>query len=354
MESIWTECKKYFHDGVLPESAPFRSNIHLCDLTPSITNSRNHDYGVEISRQLMPLFSALGDISPPSCSCHDITAVRQHIDDYIHTAPSTHSDDYTFFTGKSDISLDSVCRYALRDVIQWWACWVGSLDINNDRWKLLYVALAAIPDDIMIPPPHLVNGTFRFLGLTLADVLAGLRSEDVDPDDIEFLGMCLWRQYIVQYLEKCDPELRAMLLGRTTLMTQFRTVTANTAGSAVAVLAAAGTQSQGVVDTSVEMMSIGCCLSMDMAKEALGVLEGERMETVAGEREQLKRELRWAYARCIEHLNEHACAPVTKRYATSGLVFVFLMERYRERLRQVRVPISSALQSVLDDLVGVR
>ncbi|PWY95831.1 hypothetical protein BO94DRAFT_455286, partial [Aspergillus sclerotioniger CBS 115572] len=345
-------CKNYFKDGIIPESAPFRSNLHICDLTSAPTNNQNHEYGVEISRQLMPIFSTLGDTSLPPCSCHDIKAVRQHIDDYIHTAPNTHPDDYSFFTEKHDTSLDSVCRYVLRDVIQWWACWVGSLDNDKHRWKVLYVALATITDDLMIPPLHLVNGTFRFLGHTLANVLAGLRSENVHPDDIKFLEMCLWRQYIVQYLEKRDPELRAMLVGKATLMTQFRVVTANVAGTAVAVLAGVEIQSQGVVDTAVEMMGIGCCLSMDMAKEALSVLKGEKTETVAGDREQSKSELRWVYARCIEYLNGHACAPVTKRFATSGLVYVFLMDRYRERLNGVRVPISTALQAVLDDLVG--
>ncbi|RAL00932.1 uncharacterized protein BO80DRAFT_355742 [Aspergillus ibericus CBS 121593] len=354
MEFMWNECKNYFNDGVIPGSAPFRSNVHICDLTPPPTNNHNHnhDYGIEISQQLMPLFSTLGGISPPPCTCHDITAIRQHIDNYIHTAPSTHPNDYTIFTEKNDTSIDIICLYTLRDVLQWWTFWAGSLNSTQDRWKLLYIAFGTIADDVMIPPIDVLNGTFRFLGHTLADVLAGLQSEHVNPHDLKFLEMCLWRQYIVQYLEKCDPSLRTMLLGKTTLMTQFRIATANAAGTAVAVLAAMGTQSRGVLDAVVEMMGTGCCLSMDMAKEALGVLNGEGTETVAGERERLKRELRWVYVRCIERLNGVACAPVAKRYATSGLVYVFLMERYRERVSGVRVPISGALRAVLDGLVG--
>ena len=350
MDFMWHDVQTYFGDGYIALSSPIRFNVHCCRLNPLSARNNNIFFGVEINEQMMPLFSALGDTCRPACSCGRIEKLCTHISDYIKTAPSSYIDDYSLHTAKGDTSVDEASMYAMRDSLQWWAHWHGSLE--NHHWKHLYIAFSTIPDDVMIPPQHLVNDSFRLLGNSLSDVLAGLRSENVHPDDITFLKMCLWRQYILQYLEKADPELRTVLLSNTTAMTQFRTITANTHGAAVALLAARGAKSLGTEDAAVEMAAICDALSMDMAKEALGVLRGENTETVAGNRELLKSELRWMYVRCIEFLDLQPSAPLLRRFATSGLHFVPIMDRYRERLKGIRIPFSHSLRRKLDSYIA--
>lgn len=66
-------------------------------------------------------------------------------------------------------------------------------------------------------------------------------------------------------------------------------------------------------------------LKLDMAKEATGV--SEKTETVAGDRVQLKRELRWVYVRCLEYLETDPDMHLVTPYASSGLYYVPMMDR---------------------------
>lgn len=350
MKLIWQTLKTYFGDGAIARSSPIRFNTHFCDLKRQQTTNENIHYGVEINEDAMPLFSAFGDTCAPPCSCEDVQELCRHIEDYIETVPTTHTGDYSLHTGKGDVSVEEACAYTMRDAMHWWIHWQGKLD--GHHWKQIYGAFSTIPDDVMIPPQHLIDGSFRLLGNTLSDLLVGLRSENVHPDDIKFLEMCLWRQYVLQYLEKIDPGIRSILLSKMTLMTQFRNMTGNTHGAAVCILASRGIRSQGVEDNAVEMAAVSDALSLDMAKEVLGVLQGESTETVAGNREQLKKELRWLYVRCLESLDSYPSAPILRRYATAGWHYVFIMDRYRERLQNnIRFPISAPLWAKLDTYV---
>ena len=294
----------------------------------------------------MPLFSTLGDTRAPPCSCSNIKGIIQHIDDFIQTAPSTDARDYSLHTEKTDEKIEETCMYAMRDAIQWWANWHGSLE--DHHWKHMYIAFSTIPDDVMIPPHHLIDGSFQILGCSFLDVLAGLRSEGVHPDDVVFMEKCIIRQYVLQYLEKASGELRKRLLSNTTLMTRIRVMTANTHGAGVALLAARKTKSFGVADTAVEMAAICDALSMDMGKEMLGVLQGEATETTAGDRKQLGCEMRWLYVRCLESLDSHSTGHLLRRFATSGIHFVPLMDRYRERLEHNRFPLNAPLRRRID------
>ncbi|KAJ5901466.1 hypothetical protein N7495_001994 [Penicillium taxi] len=334
MESMWQAVKTYFGEN------PIRLHIHYCELqTPSVRNE-NIDFGVEIPEDVMGLFSAIGDTCKPPCTCDKIDALCHHIDDFIRTSPDQQTQDYSLHSGKIDQTAEEVCQYAMRDSLQWWTIWHGSLE--HHQWKHIYLAFCTISDDLVIPPQDLISGSFRLLGHTLADVLSGLRAENVHPDDLQLLEMLIWRQYIIQYVEKVDSRLRPLLLGNTTLMTQFRVMTAGVHNVAIILLAARGARSRGLTDAAVEMAAICDCLSMDIAKEAMGILQGEKTESVAGhDRAQLKRELRWLYIRCIEFLDLQPSAPFLRRYATGGFIFVPLMDRYRERAQKgARTPLS--------------
>ena len=158
---------------------------------------------------------------------------------------------------------------------------------------------------------------------------------------------------LTQYFEKVDPEVYRLLKSKTTLMTQYRVHTGNTLGCGALILATDGMVSGGVDDNALEAASIAQCLSMDMAKEALGILQGEKTETVAGDRVQLKRELRWVYVRCMEYLQIQPNAHLLRRFASSGLHYVPMMDRYLERVRgNVRFPINGAKARILEPFIN--
>lgn len=56
-----------------------------------------------------------------------------------------------------------------------------------------YVAIATILDDLTISPQHLIGDSFRFLRHAISNALEGLRSEDMNPDNIKSLEINLWR-----------------------------------------------------------------------------------------------------------------------------------------------------------------
>nr|XP_036581493.1 uncharacterized protein CTRU02_08543 [Colletotrichum truncatum]KAF6789844.1 hypothetical protein CTRU02_08543 [Colletotrichum truncatum] len=349
MKDMWQLLKKYFGDGFVPGSAPFRYNIHLCDLKPLARKQKGVYYGVHIDEDAMPLFSALGDTCAPDCTCYEIQDIVRRIDGYMETATDHHPDDYEITSGKNDTDLEEMSLYVMRDTLSWWLHWSGGpLRKGEDYWKHLYIAFVTVPDDYQLPPRDVLTGKFRFLGHTWDECRAGLLSEGLRPDQVEFLEMCYWRELIVQYIEKVDPGLRPMLVSRTTLMTYFRVLTANTLGCNAILMATEGMMEGPLEHGPLEMASIAQCLSMDMAKEALGVLQGEKTEAVVGDRVQLKRELRWVYSRCVDYVGARDDSHIFRRYATAGLHYVPMMDRYLERTRgNKRFPITEKMGRIL-------
>lgn len=166
------------------------------------------------------------------------------------------------------------------------------------------------------------------------------------------MEMNVWRQYFAQYIEKAMPTLRSLLVQRTCVMSQFRVMTANTHGCACALLTARGISLHGErLNAAVEMASYGDALSMDMAKEALGLLQGEPTEATAGRnRALLTAELRWMYARAMEQLDlDDGLAPYLRRYASAGLHYVLLNDRYQERLKHgyQRLSLTPAMDALI-------
>lgn len=353
LKEIWQTLKNYFGDGYVPGSAPFRFKVHLCE-TVKPPPTENLFFGVHIDEDAMPLFGPLGAAIKPPCSCAGIAAVVRRIDTFIDTAsPSVHAAPvYSIYSRKDDATPEDTCVYAMRDVLQWWVHWHGPLDLARHYWKHIYVGFSTIPDDLLIPPQHLVDGTFRFLGHTVHEMLAGLQhNEGMTTADCEYLYMSLLCEFVVQYLEKVDPGLRELLLEKTLVMSQFRSISANTRGCAAVLLAARGLQFLGgedeaSLDEVAEMAAYGDALSMDMTKEALGLLQGEPTETVAGtDRALLNAELRWTYARCIAILDAHNNGVFLRRFATSGMHFVPIMDRYQERLSLKRRKLTKQMQA---------
>ncbi|KAI9931056.1 hypothetical protein ASPWEDRAFT_238086 [Aspergillus wentii DTO 134E9] len=352
MSDMWQEVTAYFQNG--PSSSnPLRFRTHLCLLQPPASRNGNLDYGFEVDEEAMTIFSCMGGTSRPPCTCKDLDELVEDMENFMSSCATPHPDDYTIHTEKSDTSIEEVALYTMRDTLQWWVTWQGS--IGSHFWKHLYVAIITICDDVAIPPQDLANGTFRFLGYTLEDILDGLHSEGVHPDDIRELKMLTWRQFICQYLEKVHPRIRARLLSQTTMMTQFRVMTGNPQGAALTILASRATGPFSAAYDAVELAGIGVCLSLDIGKEARGVLQGEETETVAGKnRDLLKSELRWIYARSIELLDVQPLASLVRRFATSGFSYVLVMDRYLEWTRNTRIPMTPGLRHMIDSYRGLQ
>jgi hypothetical protein len=118
-------------------------------LNPTPSQNDNNFYGVEISEDSMPLFSGIGDTCPPQCACDGIDELFEHIDNFIRAdGTKNDNDNYTIHTGKNDASVEDVCLYGMRDSLQWWTLWHGSLERHH--WKHMYLAFSVMGDDIGI------------------------------------------------------------------------------------------------------------------------------------------------------------------------------------------------------------
>ncbi|PKX93961.1 uncharacterized protein P174DRAFT_370581 [Aspergillus novofumigatus IBT 16806] len=229
-KEMWETIKQYFGDGHVLGSAPLRYNMHICEMKRPSTSANAAEpdkngsarYGVEISEHAMPLYSVY--TCPPPCTCFDMAAVVKRIDEYLETAPDSHPDDFTITSGKNDTDAEEVNLYIMRDVLSWWVHWGGALR-PGDYWKQIYVAFAAIPNDVQIPPNAFMDGSYRYLGHTWDDCRQGLLEEGMPPTEVEFVEMCLWRQMLTQYFEKVDPEVYRLLKAKITLMTQCKRAT---------------------------------------------------------------------------------------------------------------------------------
>ena len=340
---MWQEVKEYFEDSGR-FSNPWRFRTHLCKMHSQPSPNDNIHHGLAINEEAMSIFTSLGDTSRAPCHCDLLDGLTEYIDDFIQSAPASHpEEDYKVYTAKDENSFHEAIEYAFRDTLQFWAIWHGLLEPHY--WKQMYIVFTSCCDDICIPPQDLQSGKFQVFGHTLADVLNGLLSENVDPSDVRELEMLLWRESIGQYLEKIHPQIRDRLVNKTTMMTPYRVRTANGEGAALVALAAKVTGPLAPYYDLVELAGIAVCLSMGIAKEGLGILRGEPTETVAGDdRELLKSEIRWLYARTIDSLGKQPNAQLLHWFATSGFNLPYYMDRYRERVQHIRVPITTDLE----------
>ncbi|KAK4862973.1 hypothetical protein LT330_010684 [Penicillium expansum] len=232
----------------------------------------------------------------------------------------------------------------MRDALQWWRHWHGSL--KGHYWKHLYVAFSIIPEDVAVAPRSLLNGDFRLLGHSVTEMLNGLREEKVRPHTIAFMEMCLLRQYIVQYLDKQESDINATLCLNPAFATNWRDIMANTHGATVAILAANHKESIGIVDTAVNMTFLMDILSNDLVGEAPTIDIGTPPSR--DKEQRLKHELPGVYLRYMQLLDFQPSAPLLSRSVSSGLHFVPTMDGYRERVKHIRFPMSESLRRMVN------
>ncbi|KAJ5578181.1 uncharacterized protein N7459_007145 [Penicillium hispanicum] len=303
---------------------------------PSPTND-NAGFNVQLKAEYRSHLETLESI----CTQPDINQAVKDLHNFINTCTAK----YFNKAGKQDSSTDETCTYALRDALQWWSYWHGSLD--GHHWKHVYVALSTIPEDVIVPPQDLTNGTFRLLSNSLHDMLEGLRKENVSQDSIAFMEMCLLRQYIFQYLEANPPRSNLTGQAKPPCNASWRALTANTLGATTALLAARTTVSINLVDTAARMTVLADALSMESIKEALG---GEKATSREDQRHR-KQELRGLHIKCLELLDLHPSAPLLSRVASSGPHFVPLMDAHGERIKHARFPMSIATRRRVESYI---
>ncbi|KXG49220.1 uncharacterized protein PGRI_030900 [Penicillium griseofulvum] len=280
------------------------------------------------------LFQKLQDI----CTDSDPYTAAESLRREINNMPTTgvkRSKDYSLHIQKGDTSVEETCLYAMRDAIQWWRHWHRSLEKHH--WKHLYVAFSTIPQDITIPPQHLVNGEFCFLGNSFADVLDGLHKEGVSSDQIAFMEMCLLRQYLVQYISKQEPQINLKFHAGPAFASNWRNINGNVFGSTMAILAARATD-LGIVNIAVKMTTIADYSSMNLMGK-LSILTDKVVSEGS-----LAHNLYELYFRYMELLDLQPSAPLISRSVSSGLHFIPSMDGARERLRNVRTPMLVSLR----------
>ncbi|KAJ5465597.1 hypothetical protein N7530_009384 [Penicillium desertorum] len=235
----------------------------------------------------------------------------------------------------------------MRDAVQWWRHWHRSL--KGHYWKHIYIAFSTISEDVTVPPRHLLNGDFRLLGHSVSEMWDGMRQENIHPDSIAFMELCLLRQYIVQYFDKQEMDINAGPRLNLFLESNWRDVAANTHGATVALLTANHGEAFGVVNSAVNMTFVVDVLSMSSVGEALTM----DMDTppFRDKNQRLDHGLQGVYSRYMECLNIQPSAPILARSASSGIHFVPAMDGHRERVKHKRFPMSESLRCIVDDHV---
>ena len=256
-----------------------------------------------------------------------------------HLTPSFHTKDYSISPGTINTSMNDLEIYSMRDAIQWWAHWHGSM--MDNYWKHIYIAFSIIPEDATIPPQHLLDGEFRLLGNSLADMLNGLRKENVSADNIAFMEKCLLQQYLVQYLDKKEPKFSGTIRSDSECRTRWRDIMANTCGSTTGLLVANQSESLGLVSTAIQMTITENTLSMELASHSLIAATLNSQVHCQG----LEPALREVYLKYMGLLHMIPTAPLLSRSVSSGLHFIPRMDGARERRKHVRFPMTVSLRN---------
>jgi hypothetical protein len=286
------------------------------------------------------ILARLKEASAESNACQAIKILHMIIDATAEMAPLSRTHDYSLCTRMGDTSIDEIAAYSMRDAIQWWEHWYGSLVGNH--WKHIYLAFSTIPEDIVIPPQHLLDGTFCLLGNSFSDMLSGLRKENVPEDAIAFMEKCILRQYIAQYIEKQDTEPGRQLGFDTQYRARWRDTLANTYGATTCLLVANKSESLGVISTGIQMTVLMDKLSEKVASNPL--ITADSLE-FRRHRQNPDPEFQEVYSQYLKILDVIPTAPLLSRSVLSGLHVIPHMDGARERVKQTRFPMSTSLHN---------
>ncbi|KAJ5741059.1 hypothetical protein N7493_000931 [Penicillium malachiteum] len=285
------------------------------------------------------LASVLADLGKASSETnpHRATESLHSLIRSVTDITTSHTKDYSSPSHAVSISTGDLAVYAMRDAIQWWAHWDRSM--KDDYWKRLYIAFSTIPEDLIIPPQHLLDGEFRLLGNSFADLMNGLRTESVAADNIAFMEKCLLQQYLVQYLDKTDPKFRNIMRSDSECQARWRDIMANTYGSTAALLAANKSKSVGLFGTALQMTITMDTLAMEQVCHSLIPATMDSQDY----RQCSEPEFRGVYLQYMNLLHMIPTAPLLSRSVSSGLHFIPSMDGARERRKSVRFPMSVSL-----------
>ncbi|CAI7606532.1 unnamed protein product [Penicillium bialowiezense] len=191
-------------------------------------------------------------------------------------------------------------------------------------------------EDVTVPPFYLLNGEFRLLGHSVAEMWDGMRQENIDSDSIAFMELSLLRQYIVQFFNKQEIDINAGLPLNPALATNWGDFAANTHGVTVALLTAHHKESIGIVNAAVHMTLLVDILSMSLVGKAIDMDMGT--SSFRDKKLPLERAFPGVYLG----------APILARSVSSGKHFVPTMDGYRERVKRQRFPIFDSMRRALD------
>ncbi|KAJ5936801.1 hypothetical protein N7466_003251 [Penicillium verhagenii] len=341
--SICNSPSQYPEDSKLHRVQPVRSSPYT--ETESLPVSRDTSYPGDRVNQAS-LLEELKVICSNSNLQQAVNGLHRVIRDDLEAIPTpnilTKSPLFVTNTSGNDVNI-----YAMRDALQWWRHWHGSLEHNY--WKHVYLAFTIIPEDVTIHPLELLTGDFRLLGHSATEVWEGLHKENVQADTIAFMEMCLLRQYIAQYLAKrqeCEQDINKILRTTPALSSSWRDITANTHGATVALLAANRAEDIGIIESAIHMTIVVDNLSMNMLG---GALVRDTGAPVARERQRCsKYELQGVYMKYMELLDLHPSSPLLSRSVSSGLHFAPGMDGCRERVKGVRIPMTASWRRVVE------
>ncbi|KAJ5936066.1 hypothetical protein N7454_005364 [Penicillium verhagenii] len=337
MTSIYNSPSQYSEDSKLHRVQPVFSTPYNETDRPSVSKDASYPGDRVNQASLLEELKTICSSSNPRQAVNDLHRVIRHDLEPIPTPNAcTNLPLFPTNTSSNDVNI-----YAMRDALQWWRHWHGSLERNY--WKHVYLAFTVIPEDITIHPLELLTGDFRLLGHSITEVWEGLHEENVQPDTIAFMEMCLLRQYIAQYLAKRqerEQDIDEILRTTPALGSSWRDITANTHGATVALLAANRAEDIGIIESAIHMTIVVDNLSMNMLG---GALVRDMGAPVARERQRgSKYELQGVYMKYMELLDLHPSSPLLGRSVSSGLHFAPGMDGCRERVKGVRIPMTAS------------
>ncbi|KAH8170321.1 hypothetical protein LIA77_09102 [Sarocladium implicatum] len=276
--------------------------------------------------------------------------------------------DYSDWAQKHDANVESILLSSCRDSLQWFACWPGK-DYDISHTTLHYTAFATVPDDLCIPPLDLVNGKFRMFKRSAYDMIHQMEAEGWGSDATAVL-LSLVLEYLMQYAEKIELEQkdnpRARLhqaISRSSTIwdsTVYRARTGNADGVLVCMGRALGT---GALPLSwLFEAGICCCIGMDIGKVSAGIYKHDvhrpTKTTVANELNDTQKEIEMSrrssyhslYLDLMDRLLANDAPQHLLQVGCSGLLFIYKVDRYRERQAARRIPRS---RQVDEDIVRI-